>query len=49
MSERGIVICNPVRTTIGTFGGSLKDTPAPDLGAFASRRSGYSGSHSITM
>jgi hypothetical protein len=27
MSEREIVICNPVRTAIGTYGGSLKDTP----------------------
>src|SRR5688572_22397536 len=33
MSEREIVICNPVRTAIGTYGGSLKDTPAPELGA----------------
>ena len=33
MSEREIVLCNPVRTAIGTYGGSLKDTPAPDLGA----------------
>jgi acetyl-CoA C-acetyltransferase len=33
MSQREIVICNPVRTAIGTYGGSLKDTPAPDLGA----------------
>jgi acetyl-CoA C-acetyltransferase len=32
MSEREIIICNPVRTAIGTYGGSLKDTPAPDLG-----------------
>ncbi len=37
MSEREIVICNPVRTAIGTFGGSLKDVPAPDLGAAAIR------------
>jgi acetyl-CoA C-acetyltransferase len=37
MPEREIVICNPVRTAIGTFGGSLKDTPAPDLGAAAIR------------
>jgi acetyl-CoA C-acetyltransferase len=28
-----IVICNPVRTAIGGFGGSLKDTPASALGA----------------
>ena len=33
MSEREIVLCNPVRTPIGSYGGSLKDTPAPDLGA----------------
>jgi acetyl-CoA C-acetyltransferase len=28
-----IVICEPVRTAIGTFNGSLKDTPATELGA----------------
>jgi acetyl-CoA C-acetyltransferase len=39
MSEREIVICNPVRTAIGTYGGSLKDTPAPALGAAAIRES----------
>ena len=39
MSEREIVICNPVRTAIGTYGGSLKDTPAPDLGAAVIRES----------
>lgn len=33
MSRAEIVICNPVRTAIGTYGGSLKDTPAPALGA----------------
>jgi acetyl-CoA C-acetyltransferase len=27
-----IVISTPLRTAIGTFGGSLKDVPAPDLG-----------------
>ena len=38
MSERReTVICNPVRTAIGTYGGALKDTPAPDLGAAAIR------------
>jgi acetyl-CoA C-acetyltransferase len=37
MTEREIVICNPVRTAIGTYGGSLKDMPAPDLGAAAVR------------
>ncbi|MCG6657799.1 acetyl-CoA C-acetyltransferase [Halomonas campisalis] len=33
MSSRDVVICHPVRTAIGTYGGSLKDTPATDLGA----------------
>jgi acetyl-CoA C-acetyltransferase len=33
MSEREVVICHPVRTAIGTYGGSLKDVPAPELGA----------------
>jgi acetyl-CoA C-acetyltransferase len=33
MSIPEIVICSPVRTAIGTYGGALKDTPAPALGA----------------
>lgn len=33
MSNREIVLCNPTRTAIGTYGGSLKDIPAPTLGA----------------
>ncbi|RUF23368.1 acetyl-CoA C-acetyltransferase [Pseudomonas aeruginosa] len=33
MSKPEIVICAPVRTPIGTFGGALKDTPATSLGA----------------
>ena len=33
MSQREVVLCNPVRTAIATYGGALKDTPAPDLGA----------------
>lgn len=37
MPERDVVICAPVRTAIGTFGGTLKDTPATDLGAVAIR------------
>ena len=37
MSDRQIVIAHPVRTAIGSFGGSLKDTPAPNLGAAAIR------------
>ena len=32
-SPRSVVLVAPVRTAIGTFGGSLKDTPAPELGA----------------
>src|SRR3970282_1558492 len=37
MSKPEVVICNPVRTAIGTYGGALKDTPAPALGAAAIR------------
>lgn len=33
MTQTEIVICSPVRTAIGTYGGALKDTPAPELGA----------------
>ncbi|OPF64806.1 acetyl-CoA C-acyltransferase [Hydrogenophaga sp. H7] len=33
MSKIETVLCHPVRTAIGTYGGSLKDVPAPDLGA----------------
>ena len=32
-----LVLCHPVRTAIGTFGGSLKDMPATALGAVAIR------------
>lgn len=35
MANREIVICTPVRTAIGTFGGSLKTVAASDLGAAA--------------
>jgi len=31
--QRSVVFAEPVRTAIGTFGGSLKDVPAPTLGA----------------
>ena len=34
-APRSVVLCSPVRTAIGTFGGSLKDIAAPDLGAIA--------------
>jgi acetyl-CoA C-acetyltransferase len=34
-SQHSVVFADPVRTAIGTFGGSLKDVPAPALGAVA--------------
>jgi acetyl-CoA C-acetyltransferase len=34
-SHRSVVFAEPVCTAIGTFGGSLKDVPAPTLGAVA--------------
>jgi acetyl-CoA C-acetyltransferase len=34
-SQRSVVFAEPVRTAIGSFGGSLKDVPAPTLGAAA--------------
>ncbi|WNC94274.1 thiolase family protein [Paraburkholderia sp. FT54] len=36
-NQREVVICNPVRTPIGAFGGSLKEVPASELGALAVR------------
>ena len=39
MASREVVICSPVRTAIGTYGGTLKDLPAADLGAVAIRAS----------
>jgi len=35
--QRDVVLCHPVRTAIGTYGGSLKEVPAPDLGAVVVR------------
>ena len=37
MASREVVICSPVRTAIGTYGGTLKDTPAVELGAVVVR------------
>ena len=34
-TSRSVVLAAPIRTAIGTFGGSLKDVSAPDLGALA--------------
>ena len=35
MEAREVVLCSPVRTAIGTYGGTLKSTPATALGAVA--------------
>jgi acetyl-CoA C-acetyltransferase len=37
MSTREVVLCNPTRTAIGAFNGSLKGVPATDLGAVVVR------------
>ena len=37
MAKSNIVLCAPVRTAIGTYGGSLKAVPASDLGGVAIR------------
>ncbi len=37
MSKPEAVIASPVRTAIGTYGGSLKSIPATDLGSVAIR------------
>jgi acetyl-CoA C-acetyltransferase len=37
MANKEVVICSPVRTAIGTYGGTLKDMTAVDLGAVAVR------------
>ena len=34
-AQHSVVFAEPVRNAIGTFGGSLKDVPAPQLGAIA--------------
>ena len=35
---RDIYLVNCCRTAVGSMGGSLKDTPAPELGAIVIRR-----------
>ncbi|WP_428406792.1 thiolase family protein [Hyphococcus sp.] len=35
MANRKVVLCSPVRTPIGAYGGSLKDVPATELGRVA--------------
>ena len=37
MNHPDVVLCNPVRTAIGTYGGTLKNITAPELGAAAIR------------
>lgn len=37
MSHSKVVLCAPVRTAIGTYGGSLKGMPATELGSIAVR------------
>lgn len=53
MSRNQVVLCSPVRTAIGTYGGSLKEVPATQLGATAIRatidRSGLDSSQIQTV
>src|ERR1700692_3719213 len=37
MPSQDVVLCHPVRTAIGTFNGTLKATPATELGAVVVR------------
>jgi acetyl-CoA C-acetyltransferase len=39
MNRTEVVLCEPVRTAIGTYGGALKSLSAPQLGAVAIRES----------
>ena len=39
MEKLDVVFCNPVRTPIGTYGGSLKDVSTTDLGGISIRES----------
>ena len=49
MASRDVLLVHPVRTAIGTFNGTLKGTPATDLGAIVVRetlrRSGLDPAH----
>lgn len=53
MSPSNVVLCAPVRSAIGTYGGTLKAMPAPELGAAALRatleRAGLQGSDIETV
>lgn len=37
MASSNVVLCSPVRSAIGTYGGTLKAVPAPEIGAAAIR------------
>jgi acetyl-CoA C-acetyltransferase len=39
MAQMEVVLCSAVRTAIGTYNGSLRNTPATELGATAARES----------
>ena len=55
MACSNVVLCAPVRTAIGTYGGALKGMPAPELGAATIRatieRAGLKGSdiHTVVL
>ena len=53
MPRPDVVLCTPVRTAIGTFNGTLKTAPAPQLGAAVVRavlaRSGLAGAEIGTV
>ena len=53
MARSEVVLCAPVRTAIGTYGGALKAMPAPELGAAvikaAMERAGLQGSDIDTV
>jgi acetyl-CoA C-acetyltransferase len=48
VQAREVVLCYPVRTAIGTFGGTLKATPAVDLGATVVRETVRRSSVDVT-
>ena len=37
MADTDVVLCHALRTPVGRFGGTLKSTPATELGAVALR------------
>jgi acetyl-CoA C-acetyltransferase len=49
MHAREVVLCYPVRTAIGTFNGTLKATPATDLGAAVVRETARRSGVDVTL